>query len=179
MSTLTTVLVSVISSVSLSGLTAVCVSLITPPSEARKERLMDRYRANREIERQLRIISKNAGALSNEVSSDMSDAARSHLTTIAQQHRQGVVAASEKIEDAMVDASLNADVRRVVSFIGGGLVRGIALSDRPSAKVGEEVGLYAGACLDLYTMSRWSIKRRRGFRNLVKAIKSDSSASAV
>jgi hypothetical protein len=170
-SELTTVLISTTSSVSLAALTSVCVTLVTPGSEARKERLMERYRARREIARQLRAVVFAAGQLSAETHAGMADAQRIKVVEAKAERRKSVIVAGQKIEDAIVDASLPRNVGAVVSHIAG-RVQGIALSAKQEADVAAELNLYAGLCLDLYQLPRLTFKRRRGFRELKKILSS-------
>jgi hypothetical protein len=118
-----------------------------------------------------------AGVLSTEISLEASDETLHRVTRVLQESRETVITAAEKMDNAIMDASLSGDVRRVVSYMRG-LTHGIALSERSMVEVSGELRLYAGLCLDLYMMRRWSLKRRRGFRRLAEAIASSSDPSS-
>jgi hypothetical protein len=91
---------------------------------------MEQYRASREIKRQLIIMQMSAGALSNKARDEISGSAREYLAQEVKRDRQAIIDAALKIKEMMVDVSLSPDARRVVSFVGGGMTRGIALLPR-------------------------------------------------
>jgi hypothetical protein len=132
-----------------------------PGLEARKERILERHRAQREIARQLKVIVSIAGSLSSDLPATLSDSERRRVMRWLQDRRAEVVQAGQAIDAASIDTALNMNHRlRAVVARTAGLAQGIALSDKVRQDASRELHVAAGLALDLYLLPRWRFRRR-------------------
>jgi hypothetical protein len=176
MSTLNTVLISASTSASV----ALVIEWAAKPGlEARKERILERYRMQRDIARQLKVISMNVGTLQSDIQAS-DDLHQQIVLRFQQERRVAIIEAGQKIGETVVDVGpyMNAHVRALVSNVAG-RAQAINPSD-VDYKPPEIMRIVAGFCLDLYSTPRWRVRSRRKMINtaiqLMKALASDSES---
>jgi hypothetical protein len=180
-----TVALSATISVGVAGLVTLGLDFVARPRlEARKERLLDRYRAVHEAGQRLMAISMAAGMLAHTQEPAVDANALQSFREEVERIRLSIVQETVELQAAMprfilaAPALLQATVPGVV-----GRIRGIALSSRSHNDVGEEVGLFVAGPADYLLATRLRrLGRRRRLRRWWGAVqaleKAASSGSA-
>jgi hypothetical protein len=158
MSDFETVLVSALTS---AGVALAIEWAAKPRLEARKERILERSQARREIIRQLGTIVSLAASLEADTSS-LTAAERRIMHEALEERRADVVAASKAAERALAIVVLRMDKRtRVVMSRAIGMIQGIALSEKLRGQAGQELATVSSIALDVYYWPRWHVRKRR------------------
>ncbi len=150
---------------------------LRPWIDARKERMLDRWRAVRDIESGLFAIGAYSVVYGMETPQNLSNETRTRFNEEMRYQRDQIM-----IENRKLDALLLRHARKMsddeTELLGRylGLVRGILLSDKPRNQVSSEISGLTAPVADNFI--RWGglrrMKRKKRLGKLVSAIKTGS-----
>jgi hypothetical protein len=154
---------TVLIAASTSALVALAIEWAAKPRlEARKERILDKARARRNVERQLREIVSISGTLEPGIPAMLSDADRRRLIKRLEDRRAAVIQASEALDASFSELFRTTSPRvRVIVPRMIGMAQGIALSGKLHQQAGRELQAVAGPVLNYYAYPRWLVPARR------------------
>jgi hypothetical protein len=154
-----TVLVSALTS---AGVTLAIEWMAKPRLEARKERILDRSRARREIIRQLSIMVIKGASLNSADMSTLSAPERRLMQAKLDEMRDEVIAAARTIESLFPTVARKTDpqIRDVMTYTIG-MAQGIAMSEKLRSQAGAEIVAISSLALDLYYARWWQARKRR------------------
>ena len=167
-----TVAVSAALSAGVSGLVTLVADLFARPGlEARKERILERFRAKREFRGLLGRIVVSAQMVMGTPPNSMTPDHREIFFAEVRTQREFIVTASRELQDRSVDflPQESPRIRRVAGVVVG-RIRGVGLSDKPNVQAGVEIAVAAGPLMDLLSTSRRHYFRRRSYLRSVKKV---------
>lgn len=158
-----TVAISAGLSAVVSGFVALVADLFARPRlEARKERILERYRARRQFFGCLGRSIAAAGAMSTAIPDGMSKQQQELYLAEVTRQRESVIVFSRELQERSVDFLLyeSVHVRRLAALTLG-KIRGLAMSDLPNVEAGAQIESVASPLTDFIGTSRVHRLKRR------------------
>jgi len=133
-----------------------------PGLEARKERLLDRYRARREFQGLVNRILVSASAMSSDPSVSMTPAEAAIFSVQIDQQRVAVRDAANRLQDTATGFLMAESPRvRQVAARATGWILGIAVSGKTNLEAGIELLVVGGQLADLLALPKKRVLKRR------------------
>jgi len=163
-------------STGLSAIVSAFVALLAdffarPGLEARKERILERYRAKREFRGLLSRVVVASSSMLSPAPANMTAAQQELYTGEVAVQRESVVALSRDLQNRSVDFLLyeSPRVRKLTSWIVGSM-RGVAISDKEDQQAAAEILVLTSPLMDLLALSRWHYLKRRSLRRMAEKL---------